>query len=72
MRKLKAPIKPGAEPAKAQKILDRKEAISRAISLAKPDDTVIITGKGAEPWMCLANGKKIPWSDRQTAKDIIG
>jgi len=34
---------------KAQKILNRKEAIKKAIKLAKPTDTVIITGKGSEP-----------------------
>jgi len=42
------------------KILDRKEAIKKALEMAKEGDTVIITGKGCEPWMCLANGKKIP------------
>lgn len=49
----------------AQKILDRREAIKKALSLAKTGDTVIITGKGSEPWMCLAKGKKIPWDDRK-------
>ena len=58
--------------AKAEKILDRKDAIEKAIKLAKPGDTVIITGKGSEPWMCVENGKKIPWNDRQIAKDASG
>jgi len=52
-------------------ILDRKEAINTAIKLAKPGEVVIITGKGSEPWMCLGNGKKIPWSDRQIVRDFI-
>jgi len=56
---------------KAEKILDRKEAIKKAINLAKPGDTVVITGKGSEPWMCVANGKKIPWDDRQIARDAL-
>ncbi|PIV14023.1 hypothetical protein COS44_01260, partial [bacterium (Candidatus Gribaldobacteria) CG03_land_8_20_14_0_80_36_40] len=47
------------------KILDRKEAIKKALEMAKEGDTVIITGKGCEPWMCLANGKKIPWDDKK-------
>jgi len=55
----------------AKKILDRKEAIKTAIKSAKSDDVVIITGKGSEPWMCVANGKKIPWSDRQIALDAV-
>lgn len=57
--------------AKVQKVLDRKEAIKKAVKLAKPGDTVIITGKGSEPWMCVANGKKISWSDRQIARDAL-
>ena len=52
-------------------ILDRREAIKKAIELAKPNDTVIITGKGSEPWMCVANGKKIPWSDKEFAMEEL-
>lgn len=53
----------------AQKILDRREAIRKALGLAKPNDTVIITGKGSEPWMCVARGKKIPWDDREIVRE---
>lgn len=56
---------------KVRKILDRKKAIKEAINLAKPGDVVVITGKGAEPWMCVKNGKKIHWDDRQIAKDAM-
>jgi len=52
-----------------EKIFDRREAIKKALFLAKPNDIVIITGKGCEPWMCLKNGRRIPWDDRQIAKD---
>jgi UDP-N-acetylmuramoyl-L-alanyl-D-glutamate--2,6-diaminopimelate ligase len=50
---------------KVEKILDRKEAIEKSIRFAKSGDTVVITGKGSEPWMCVAGGKKIPWSECQ-------
>jgi UDP-N-acetylmuramoyl-L-alanyl-D-glutamate--2,6-diaminopimelate ligase len=50
-------------------ILDRRKAIRKSLKLAKPGDTVIITGKGSEPWMCVAGGKKIPWDDRKIAKE---
>lgn len=56
---------------KSEKILDREKAISIAIKAAKTGDTVIITGKGSEPWMCVANGKKIPWSDRRIAEEEL-
>jgi len=55
----------------AKKILDRKKAIETAIKLAKPSDVVIITGKGSEPWMCLENGRKIPWDDRKIVKKYL-
>ncbi|MDP2909838.1 MAG: UDP-N-acetylmuramoyl-L-alanyl-D-glutamate--2,6-diaminopimelate ligase [bacterium] len=56
---------------KAQIILDRKEAIKKALEMATPGDAVIITGKGSECWMCVENGKKIPWDDREIAKEEL-
>lgn len=56
---------------KEMKIIDRKEAIAKALSLADNDDVVIITGKGSEPWMCLEKGKKIPWDDREIVKKYL-
>jgi len=50
-------------------ILDRREAIRKSLELAKPNDTVIITGKGCEPWICVAKGKKIPWDDRKVVRE---
>ncbi|MBU3964223.1 UDP-N-acetylmuramoyl-L-alanyl-D-glutamate--2,6-diaminopimelate ligase [Patescibacteria group bacterium] len=55
--------------ANCEKIFDRREAIRRALSLANPGDTVAITGKGGEPWICAAGGKKISWDDRQVARE---
>jgi len=53
-----------------RKILDRRQAIKKALQLAKPGNTVIITGKGAEPWMMTKNGK-VPWDDREIVKEEI-
>ncbi|MBI2642505.1 MAG: UDP-N-acetylmuramoyl-L-alanyl-D-glutamate--2,6-diaminopimelate ligase [Candidatus Wildermuthbacteria bacterium] len=55
---------------KAERILDRREAIKRALSLAQPGDTVVITGKGSEDSIAQA-GKKIPWDDRQVVKEEL-
>ncbi len=52
-------------------ILDRKEAIRMAIKLAKKNDTVIITGKGSEPYMRISGGKKIPWNEKEIALKIL-
>ena len=54
---------------RAKKILDRREAIREALKSAKSGDTVIITGKGCEPWMCLSQGKKIPWDEKKVVKE---
>jgi len=54
---------------KVLKILDRREAIKKALISARPGDAVIITGKGSEPWMCVAGGKKVPWDDRKIVKE---
>ncbi|TET84479.1 MAG: UDP-N-acetylmuramoyl-L-alanyl-D-glutamate--2,6-diaminopimelate ligase [Candidatus Nealsonbacteria bacterium] len=54
---------------KAEKILDRREAIREALKLAQTGDTVVITGKGCEPWICVAGGKKIPWDDKKVVKE---
>jgi UDP-N-acetylmuramoyl-L-alanyl-D-glutamate--2,6-diaminopimelate ligase len=49
-------------------ILDRREAIKKALTLASSTDAVIVTGKGAEPLMCLANGEKVSWDDREVVR----
>ena len=53
------------------RILDRREAIQFAIDLAEPDDLVLITGKGSEPVMAVAGGKKIPWDDRVAVRKAL-
>ncbi len=49
----------------AEKIIDRREAIHKALKSAKDGDVVIITGKGTENSMCLDHGKKIDWNDKR-------
>lgn len=56
---------------RAEKIMDRREAIRRALQLKKENDVVVITGKGCEPWICVAHGKKIPWDDRIVVRECI-
>jgi UDP-N-acetylmuramoyl-L-alanyl-D-glutamate--2,6-diaminopimelate ligase len=52
-------------------ILDRREAISRALSLAGPKDAVLITGKGTDPYIMGANGTKEPWSDARVVREEL-
>jgi UDP-N-acetylmuramoyl-L-alanyl-D-glutamate--2,6-diaminopimelate ligase len=63
--------KPKTQNLKPYKILDRKEGIRKALSLAKEGDTVIITGKGCESWLHLEKGKKISWDERRIVENEI-
>ncbi|MBD3282327.1 MAG: UDP-N-acetylmuramyl-tripeptide synthetase [Candidatus Portnoybacteria bacterium] len=62
-------VKKGIQNPETEIIIDRRKAINKALSLAKTGDVVAITGKGSEPWMCVAGNKKIPWDDRKIAKE---
>jgi UDP-N-acetylmuramoyl-L-alanyl-D-glutamate--2,6-diaminopimelate ligase len=53
------------------KIPDRREAIRKAISIAEAGDLVLISGKGSEQLMMLANGENIAWDDRTVAREEI-
>ena len=53
------------------KILDRREAIKKALSLANKNDIVLITGKGSEQAICLANGEKMKWDDREAVREEL-
>jgi UDP-N-acetylmuramoyl-L-alanyl-D-glutamate--2,6-diaminopimelate ligase len=51
--------------------VSRLDGITKAIDLAQTGDIVLITGKGSEGTMAVANGKKIPWDDREVARAAI-
>ncbi len=53
------------------RINERTDAIRKAMELAKEGDVVLITGKGSEPVIAVADGKKIPWDDREEARKAI-
>ena len=53
------------------RILDRREAIKKALTLAREKDIVLVTGKGSEQAICVANGKKIPWDDRKVIREVL-
>ena len=58
-----------ADSRKVRIVLDRRAAISLALKSAKPKDIVVITGKGAEPLMMKAHGRRVPWDDREVVKE---
>jgi UDP-N-acetylmuramoyl-L-alanyl-D-glutamate--2,6-diaminopimelate ligase len=56
--------------AKYIKIVDRREAIKYAILNAKPDDIIVIAGKGHETYQIFKD-KTIHFDDREVAKEIL-
>ena len=52
-------------------VMDRRIAIRDALSRAKPGDAVLITGKGTDPYIMQANGKKVPWSDATVVREEL-
>ncbi|MBS0621980.1 MAG: UDP-N-acetylmuramoyl-L-alanyl-D-glutamate--2,6-diaminopimelate ligase [Verrucomicrobia bacterium] len=52
-------------------IVDRKEAIATAISRITPKDTLLIAGKGHEPYQIIGHAH-LPFDDRQIVRQICG
>ena len=51
-------------------IVDRREAIFRAVALAEPDDVVLLAGKGHETYMIIGR-EVIHFDDRLVAREAI-
>ena len=52
-------------------ILDRREAIAYALGEARIGDAVLITGKGTDPYIMEADGKRTPWDDATVVREEL-
>ncbi|MCA9365114.1 MAG: UDP-N-acetylmuramoyl-L-alanyl-D-glutamate--2,6-diaminopimelate ligase [Candidatus Moranbacteria bacterium] len=52
------------------RIMDRREAIAKALLLARTGDIVVVTGKGAEETMAVRDDR-LPWNDRQVIEEEL-
>lgn len=52
-------------------IMDRRKAIQTALRKAGTADVVLITGKGTDPYIMQAQGKKLPWDDATVAQEEL-
>ena len=51
--------------------VDRREAIAMALGEARPGDVVVIAGKGHEQGQEFEHGRKIPFDDREVAREEL-
>ena len=66
-------MKKGVQPIHFKKtlsVVDRREAIKTACSLALPGDIILIAGKGHEKYQEI-NGVKLPFDDQEVVNEIL-
>ncbi|HEV2791583.1 MAG TPA: UDP-N-acetylmuramoyl-L-alanyl-D-glutamate--2,6-diaminopimelate ligase [Solirubrobacterales bacterium] len=67
-----AEVAAGAEGAKElEVVVDRREAIALALGRAGPGDIVVIAGKGHEQGQEFEDGRKVPFDDREVAREEL-
>lgn len=70
-RKIVEEMARGMKNKKPHIIIDRRQAIARALSEARTGDAVLVTGKGTDPFLLEANGVRTPWSDAAVVREEL-
>lgn len=55
--------------AKTEEVADRRDAIAKALKIARKGDTVLITGMGHERFR-IVNGERLPWNDGDVVREL--
>lgn len=63
-------IEAGGEP-KLEEIADRRQAIEKAMKIARKGDTILITGMGHEQYR-IVKGERQPWNDGEVVRETAG
>ena len=53
-----------------ERVRGRREAVARALDVARPGDLVLLAGKGHESTIEYAHGPE-PWDDRAAAREVV-
>ena len=70
-KKIVDDIKKGIERPIVTTIMDRREAIRAALKSAETGDTVLVTGKGTDPYIMGPSGTKLKWSDAEVVREEL-
>ncbi|HWA55934.1 MAG TPA: UDP-N-acetylmuramoyl-L-alanyl-D-glutamate--2,6-diaminopimelate ligase [Gemmatimonadales bacterium] len=54
-----------------RRFTDRREAIAAALAAARPDDTVLLAGKGHETYQVIGT-EKVPFDEARIVREILG
>ena len=68
---VRAGIEAAGGDGKMTEIADRREAIAKALSIAKKGDTILVTGMGHEQYRII-NGQRQPWNDGDVVRELVG
>ena len=60
----------GMDDAAFERIVDRREAIARALDLAQPGDAVLLAGKGHETYQVIGTEKR-PFDERKIVRELL-
>jgi UDP-N-acetylmuramoyl-L-alanyl-D-glutamate--2,6-diaminopimelate ligase len=60
----------GGRKAERHVVVDRRDAIAKALDMAGTGDAVVIAGKGHETYQVLRD-RTVPFDDRQVARDLL-
>jgi UDP-N-acetylmuramoyl-L-alanyl-D-glutamate--2,6-diaminopimelate ligase len=55
----------------AERVVDRREAIERAVALAAPGDVVVVAGKGHERYQEFEQGRTVAFDDVAVAREAL-
>lgn len=68
--KIAREVAAGADPARTEVVLDRREAIRRALAVAREGDVVVVAGKGHERVQHLPEGD-VPFHDATVVEELL-
>ncbi len=63
-------IKQAGGDGKTEEVADRREAIKKALSIARGGDTILVTGMGHEQFRIVA-GERLPWNDGDVVRELL-